>query len=368
MPRSRLIAVSVAFALLAGGVVYWRWTILRTAPVLAARPTFDVVDTGDVKHVVPLSEIIASGPAKDGMPPIDKPSFESVAAADQYLKDDGLGIDIANGKAHRFYPFQVLAWHVAVNDTIAGKPILVAFCPLCREGAVFRRTLGDRTLQFGTAGQVWNGMTLLYARPDEGVWAAAAGFALTGPDAGAQLEPYPFRVVTWSRWKSAYPDGAVLKRESGSNRDYTLDPYGRYATDQNLLFPVVRSDIRHAAKGLVFGAVFGKDAVAYAAKDAAKKEVIDDMLDQRPITIWGNRADSTAVAFRTDRPGGTRLTFQLNTNDQITDRETGSLWYLDGTAVSGPLRGTTLEPVPLFRGFWYCWAGVHPETRLYALP
>lgn len=55
----------------------------------------------------------------------------------------------------------------------------------------------------------------------------------------------------------------------------------------------------------------------------------------------------------------------LENNLLIVDRETGSLWsQLDGRAVSGPMQGTPLEPLPALQTTWRFWREKYPNTRV----
>ena len=50
------------------------------------------------------------------------------------------------------------------------------------------------------------------------------------------------------------------------------------------------------------------------------------------------------------------------------DQQTGTSWDLAGRAVSGPLWGAQLDPVPSKRGFWFAVAGSNPGIDLYRPP
>ena len=41
----------------------------------------------------------------------------------------------------RAYPLRVLTWHEIANDTLAGVPVAVTYCPLCNAALVFDRRL-----------------------------------------------------------------------------------------------------------------------------------------------------------------------------------------------------------------------------------
>lgn len=354
-PRNRSILIGVSLAVICTGVVWLTYRSMRAFGPMAAP-----------QSAVSARDIIPSGPAKDGMPAITDPSFVSVPAADQILKEEGLGIDVATGGKRRFYPFQILVWHVAVNDMINGKPALITFCPLCQDGGVYDRSLNGVALEFGTAGKVWNSSTLLYDKTGGTLWTASGMMAVEGSLAGTRLAPMPSRVMSWNAWKRAYPDGLVLAREPGGERDYTLDPYGTYATDRNILFPIVRPDERVPVKSVVFGLMAGGESAAYRADDVTRMGELDDTVGGVPVALWPEA--NSGVAGFDRRVSGRTLTFFRSKDGSMLDHETGSAWNRDGVAIAGTLKKSRLTSIPLDRSFWYCWAGEHPETKLYKLP
>lgn len=89
------------------------------------------------KHSVPYSEFRSGGPPPDGIPPIDRPRFESVQEADEWLAPTEPVIAFELGDIARAYPLQILMWHEIVNDEVAGVPVAVTFCPLCNAAIVF---------------------------------------------------------------------------------------------------------------------------------------------------------------------------------------------------------------------------------------
>ncbi|MGE0141435.1 MAG: DUF3179 domain-containing (seleno)protein, partial [Ilumatobacteraceae bacterium] len=86
--------------------------------------------SGAPEPLVDLAEIRSGGPPPDGIPSIDEPSFVTPAAVDFLGENEPvLAVDI-DGDA-RAYPVQILMWHEIVNDTVAGIPVAVTYCPLC---------------------------------------------------------------------------------------------------------------------------------------------------------------------------------------------------------------------------------------------
>jgi len=75
-------------------------------------------------------EIISGGPPKDGIPAIDNPTFEPAATkVGLEMREPVITLEI-EGELARAYPIRYLMWHEIVNDTVAGIPVAVTFCPL----------------------------------------------------------------------------------------------------------------------------------------------------------------------------------------------------------------------------------------------
>ena len=73
-------------------------------------------------HTVPYREVSSGGVGRDGIPPIDEPTFVSVADADERLADAEPVIALElNGEA-KAYPLQILLWHEIANDELAASP------------------------------------------------------------------------------------------------------------------------------------------------------------------------------------------------------------------------------------------------------
>ena len=100
------------------------------------------------------NELLAGGPPPDGIPAIDEPKFVRASSA-TFLEDDEPVLAIELDGEARAYPIQIMTWHEIVNDTIAGRPVTVSYCPLCNSAIAYDRRLGDRVLDFGTSGMLY---------------------------------------------------------------------------------------------------------------------------------------------------------------------------------------------------------------------
>jgi hypothetical protein len=148
------------------------------------------------KHSVPLSEIIPGGPPRDGIPPIDRPVFETVAQADAWLKPQEPLIHFAVGNDVRAYPLQILIWHEIVNDEVGGIPVMVTFCPLCNTAIAFDRRVAGRVLDFGTTGNLRHSDLIMWDRQTESWWQQMTGEAIVGELTGMRLTLLPATIVS----------------------------------------------------------------------------------------------------------------------------------------------------------------------------
>jgi hypothetical protein len=240
----------------------------------AAPPSIDTSGwrTDFAKHTVPLAEFQTGGPGKDGIPAIDRPKL-APARTIRFLeaKEPVIELDL-NGEA-RAYPIQILIWHEIVNDTVAGTPVAVTFCPLCNTAIAFDRRLGGRTLEFGTTGNLRNSDLVMYDRQTESWWQQFGGTAVVGELSGKRLHQLPARIVAWSDFLRAHPDAPVLTRDTGFTRSYGQNPYAGYdSVDSSPLFPVKSSDDKRLPpKERVVFVERGDDAVAIPFSTLAKR-------------------------------------------------------------------------------------------------
>jgi hypothetical protein len=270
---------------------------------------------------IPAEEILA-GAARGAIPALDHPSVLPAGEADWSDDEPVLGIVVA-GKA-RAYPVAILNWHELVNDTLAGEPILVSFCPLCGTGLVFDRRVGGEVRTFGVSGLLYRSDLLMFDRGSESLWSQISAEAVTGPLLGQRLRILRARMDQWGQWRSDHPEGTVLSRETGHQRDYARSPYAGYAHSPKLKFPA-SIDRRYHPKMPTLGIrIPGKGSRAYPASELARAGA--------PVEepFLGHRV---RIAYDVDR--------------QVFDFEAPA-------------------EVEVVEGFWFAWAAFHPETSVYS--
>ena len=138
----------------------------------------------EIKHIVPLDQIVSGGPPPDGIPSIDNPKFVSVADATKFLQDSDLVLGVSLNGETRAYPLLILVWHEIVNDKVGGIPMTVTYCPLCFTAQVFNRTIDRKAVEFGTSGKLYNNNLVMYDRLSGSLWSQALGEGIVGTHAG----------------------------------------------------------------------------------------------------------------------------------------------------------------------------------------
>jgi len=287
-------------------------------------PSSIKVDSQGRKYIVDPGKILSGGPPKDGIPSIDDPKFVSASEADRWIRDNELVLAIDYRGVKRVYPLQILVWHEIVNDTIAGDPILVTYCPLCGSGIAYLRELDGEAVEFGTTGRLYNSNLVMYDRKTGTWWTQIDGKAIVGELTGRELTEVSIDTVSWREWKSVHPDSEVLNQDTGFSRPYGRDPYGTYYEDSFLMFPVENEDQRIHPKTVIFGIEVDGVYKAYKEEDVIRQGTFEDSVAGRPIRI--NRDPAGIVTFT-----------ELDSGREIVKE----------------------------RDFWFAWYAFHPDTLVY---
>ncbi len=327
---------------------------------------FDTFDGGSI----PLSEISEERiiALRDTIPPLDTPRYGDVSAGD-WLDDDDLvlGYESENGGAWA-YPLKILNFHEIVNDDLDGVPVLVSYCPLCRSGIVYDRRLDGMLLTFGNTSALYESDLVMFDRETNSFWWQTAGEAIVGTLTGSRLRTLPAITSTWSRWKELHPQTLILSRDTGFSRPYERDPFSDYADSINsgqFIFPVSQAsrDDRLSPAEEVVGVVIAGESVAYPLRLLGDAAISDTLAGTRVVVFSSAEGPSGSIFLPEAR--GSQLTFRFDGRSYV-DEETGSEWSLSGQAVSGPLKGEKLEPLPSRYTFWFAYVAAFPNTELFA--
>ena len=330
------------------------------------------------RRTVSWGEILSGGPPKDGIPAVDAPQFEAIAAGDEWLEDPDPVIMLSHGDVTRAYPLSILIWHEIVNDEIDGQPVTITFCPLCNASIAFDRNFDGQVLDFGTTGRLRKSDLIMYDRQTETWWQQFTGEGIIGQYAGDQLRFLSSQVISWQDFKASHPDAEVLARPN-MPRNYGYNPYVGYDSTSHPFLFLDTPDPRLDPVERVLGLTTKNEAIAYPFALLEEAGVVHDAFGGAELAIFhkpglSSALDSSviskgkdigAVAVYERQLGDQLLTFSANEDGTFSDAETGSTWDILGKAINGPLAGEQLTAVLHFDHFWFAWAAFFPATELY---
>jgi len=379
----------VSRALLFGGILVFVSGLTLSVPAHgqtdvppSAPPAVRQFDTDLTRSTIDLSELVAGGPSKDGIPSIDDPSFVSTRAASDWIGDNEPVIALVRSGDARAYPLQILMYHEIVNDRVGDTPVAVTFCPLCYSSIAFERIVDGKTVTFGVSGLLRKSDLVMYDRASETLWQQFTGEAVVGTHAGKTLTVVPSQLLSFRQFIEHYPGGQVLSRDTGYERPYGTNPYAGYDDIDEPPFAFEgATDERLPPKARVVGVTIDSVHKAYPHSITRSERVIHDTVADQPLVVFhapgavsavdatqiSNSKDvgSSGVFLRTVK--GTRLDFSYAGAGRFRDENTGTVWTVAGHAIKGPLKGARLEPVTHGDYFAFSWLAFRPHATIFRL-
>ena len=211
---------------------------------------------------VPKEEIHTLLP-RDAIPALTDPETVTLQEAGWLDASDRLVVYREGDRAYAV-PMRVLDWHEIINTSVGGRPIALTYCPLCDSASVLDRRVagpggsGERTLEFGVSGALYNSNVLMYDRQDMGLWSQLGMEAVSGPLVGTRLRHLPFSVMTRRELERASPDARIVSIETGHEREYTgASPFASYFSHDAVIVPIEHMGVRLPPKTLGVGVLAG---------------------------------------------------------------------------------------------------------------
>jgi hypothetical protein len=275
-------------------------------------------------RTIDAAEIQAGGPPRDGIPALDAPPRRPLAGAPWPEDEIVLGVAL-DGEA-RAYPVSILAWHELVNDELAGRAILVSYCPLCGTGIVFDRDVAGRVRRFGVSGLLYRSDLLMFDRETGSLWSQISAKAVTGASEGQRLSLVRAGMHRLADWRAQHPGSSVLERETGHPRRYGATPYAGYATSEELYFPAPLDARFHPKMPTLGLRLPSGPARAYPASE---------------IVASGGRVR--------ERFAGQDVEIAYDPEEQV-------------------FRVEAPDALEVIEGFWFAWMAFHPDSSVFTAP
>ena len=260
-----------------------------------------------------------------------------------------VGIEV-NGEA-RAYPLQFIGYHHQVRDSLAGQPILVSYCTVCRTGRVFRPMVKGATESFRLVGMDhFNAM--FEDRTSGSWWRQANGEAIIGPLKGTAMPELPSVQVSLKQWLVLHPSTLVMQADPRFTAEYAKDLAYERGTKRGGLTGTDTASWHD--KSWVVGVAQNGAAKAYDWKRLRNERVINDTVGGVPIVLALGPDSVSYFAFR--RPDAA-TTFAMR-GDSLVSSQTS--YALNGQGPAG-----TLAPINASQEFWHSWRTFQPGTARY---
>ena len=285
-----------------------------------------------------------------------------VTASDNKIADRDLVLGVYINNQAKAYPIEIIGYHHQVRDTVAGEPIMVTYCTVCRTGRVYSPIIDGEPENFRLVGMDHFNAMFEDSRT-KSWWRQVSGEAITGPRKGKQLEEIPSEQMTLKAWLARHPDSYILQPDSLFKDQYKgLEKYDEGKMEGKL---ERRDSLSWKDKSWVIGVSYGLFAKAYDWNDLQNSRVINDNIEQFPLLILLEN-DSASFHVWSRIVAADTLSFSLSENNEtFIDINSGSVWDWSGRCTEGAWKGATLNTVQSYQEYWHSWRTFHPDSERY---
>ena len=336
--------------------------------LLWARPQTMAQLAEIVQHMLPI-------PMPGPIVSLYRPNFDSIREADLKLSANEPVFIALLPDGPKIYPQQYMLWHQVVNEVVNDVGYAITYCPVTGTLMAYNANMDDVNLIFdveghttpeGFYGFLYDGNSVLMDRNTGSLWLQETGMAFDGPLIGRGMPTIPVFWTNWSAAKRVYPNARVLARPRG-RRPYGRDPYGSYLSEGNyydndiLVYAPRRLDKRFPKKAPMLCLELEKLLVAIEISYVKKQGAVNFFAGNLPLlAVHDPNLDVVRIYNRQiwEEP----FLFRMN-NGQLQDLATGSEWDpANGHAISGNMKGASMNQYFGVYSMWFAWASINPET------
>jgi Protein of unknown function (DUF3179) len=240
-----------------------------------------------------------------------------------------------------------------LNDTLHDQPIAVTFCGTCQSALVFSRRAANRTLTFFLSGELKSDNMVMEDAETGSKWVQLTGRAIAGSLTGQQLEQLPATWTDWKTWRESHPATTApqLPRLVENYQHHPL--YSQFQPERSFF------------STLQWGFAIGDKARSWPYARLVERPLVNDRIAGQPVLVLFDRKTSTSTGFDR-RIDGAELTFQIQ-SDAVFDDRTHSRWDpITGRALSGPMKGRRLTPLPGTVSLPWAWRNFFPAGETWS--
>lgn len=283
-----------------------------------------------------------------------QPSMKILANVDaNKVPGSSLVVGVSMDGESKAYPIEIIGYHHQVRDSIAGKPVMVTYCTVCRTGRVFSPVVDGQPEQFRLVGMDHFNAMFEDSRT-QSWWRQVNGEAIAGDLRGKRLDEIPSEQMSLSAWIAAHPGTKILQPDTSFRRQY--DSLALY-DEGKVTGRLEKTDtVPWSGKSWVIGVQTGTHARAYDWIETLQTHVVNDKVGDTPIVV---AIESDNASFHVWKRPDT-LTFTYDPAG-LKDN-TGSTWNWQGKCVDGKLAGSTLEFQQAYQEYWHSWKTFRPNT------
>lgn len=250
-----------------------------------------------------------------------------------------------NGEA-KAYPIQYLGYHHQVEDKIAGKPILVTYCTVCRTGRIFEPVVNGKYETFRLVGMDhFNAM--FEDNTTKSWWRQATGEAIAGKLKGTRLPEILSTQTSLAKWTELHPSTLIMHGDTIYKAEY--DSMRNYESGRGNSVLTRTDTASWKDKSWVVGITVDKHSKAYDWNHLKAAKVIEDKLGNSNIAIVLAKDNSSFFAF--EKPSAAPIIIQ---NDTL--RYNHHFYKMDGTGIDTNI---SLKQIPAYQEFWHSWRTFH---------